>query len=131
MNTLTKQRLWYLCGTAVLFITEVLLALYVQDRLVRPYLGDVLVVVLLYCIVRTALPSGIRLLPLYLFLLAAVVEIGQYLDILSLIGVGANSPLRIVFGTSFSWADMLCYAVGAALCVGIDFLVHRSKNGVP
>ena len=117
-------RLWYLCGTALLLIIEVLIALYVQDNFVRPYLGDVLAVVLLYCVVRTALPTGIRLLPLYLFLLATAVEIAQYLDILSLIGVGENSVLRIVFGSSFSWPDLLCYLAGVAVCAAIDRIKH-------
>lgn len=123
-----SRRLWYLGGAAVLLIAEVLIGLYVRDGFVRPYLGDVLVVVLLYCLVRVALPTGVRLLPLYLFLLAAAVEIAQYLDILSLLGVGAGSPLRVVFGTSFSWADMLCYLAGAAVCAGIDHLLKSKRS---
>lgn len=128
MNTLIKRRLWYLGGAAVLLIAEVLIGLYVRDGFVRPYLGDVLVVVLLYCLVRVALPTGIRLLPLYLFILAAAVETAQYLDILSLLGVGAGSPLRVVFGTSFSWADMLCYLAGAAVCAGVDHLLKPKRS---
>lgn len=123
-----SRRLWYLGGAAVLLIVEVLIGLYVQDGFVRPYLGDVLVVVLLYCILRTAIPTGIRLLPLYLFILAAAVETAQYLDILSLLGVGAHSPLRVVFGTSFSWVDMLCYLAGAAMCAGIDHLLKPKRS---
>lgn len=123
-----SRRLWYLGGAAVLLIAEVLIGLYVRDGFVRPYLGDVLVVVLLYCLVRVALPTGVRLLPLYLFLLAAAVEIAQYLDILSLLGVGAGSPLRVVFGTSFSWADMLCYLAGAAVCAGVDHLLKPKRS---
>ena len=127
----SSARLWYLCGAAVLLIAEVLIALYVRDRFVRPYLGDVLVVVLLYCAVRTAFPGGIRRLPLHLLLLAVMVEIGQACNLLSRLGVPAGSPLHVIFGTSFAWADLLCYAVGAALCVGIDHLVLSDKNGVP
>lgn len=123
-----SRRLGFLAGAAVLLITEVLIGLYVRDGFVRPYLGDVLVVVLLYCLVRVALPTGVRLLPLYLFLLAAAVEIAQYLDILSLLGVGAGSPLRVVFGTSFSWADMLCYLAGAAVCAGVDHLLKPKRS---
>lgn len=123
-----SRRLGFLGGAAVLLIAEVLIGLYVRDGFVRPYLGDVLVVVLLYCLVRVALPTGVRLLPLYLFILAAAVEIAQYLDVLSLLGVGAGSPLRVVFGTSFSWADMLCYLVGAAVCAGIDHLLKPKRS---
>ena len=128
MTAQAKQRLWYLGGTILLLITEVLIALYLHDGFVRPYLGDVLVVVLLYCLVRVLSPTGIRLLPLYLFILAAAVETAQYLDILSLLGVGVHSPLRIIFGTSFSWVDMLCYLAGAAVCAGIDHLLKPKRS---
>lgn len=128
MTPATKRRLGYLAGTALLLITEVLIALYVRDGFVRPYLGDVLVVVLLYSIARTLFPTGMRLLPLYLLLLAAAVEIAQHLDILSLLGIGADSVLRIVFGSVFSWTDMLCYLVGAIICAGVDALVMKGKE---
>ena len=124
-------RLWFLCGGAVLLIIEVLVALFVQDRFVRPYLGDVLVVVLLYCFVRVAVPVGLRGLPLYLLVVAATVEVGQAADLLTRLGVATHSPLRVIFGTSFAWADLACYAAGAALCAGIDRLVQKRKNGVP
>lgn len=48
---------------------EVLIALYVRDRFIRPYVGDMLVVVLVYSFVRIFLPTGIPRMPFYVFLL--------------------------------------------------------------
>ena len=53
---------------AVLFLIEGAIAIWVHDRFVRPYMGDVLVVVLVYCFVRIFRPEGIRHLPAYVFL---------------------------------------------------------------
>ena len=36
----------------ILFVIEVLIALYVRDSIIRPYVGDFLVVIMLYCFVR-------------------------------------------------------------------------------
>ena len=41
-----KKRIFYIISFLVIFCIEVLIALYVRDNFVRPYIGDVLVVVL-------------------------------------------------------------------------------------
>ena len=39
----------YLAASIIVFIIELIIALYVHDRIIRPYIGDMLVVVLVYC----------------------------------------------------------------------------------
>ena len=46
-----KKRIFYIISFLVIFCIEVLIALYVCDNFVRPYIGDVLVVVLVYSFV--------------------------------------------------------------------------------
>ncbi|MBQ9126806.1 MAG: DUF2809 domain-containing protein [Thermoguttaceae bacterium] len=107
---------------------EVLIALYVRDRLVRPYLGDVLVVILLYCLVRSIKPDGLRLLPLTLFLFAAAVEATQAIPLVRLLGWEDIPFLATLLGTSFSWWDMLCYAVGCLFCHLPDWLLQKGAT---
>lgn len=120
-----KLRLGYAGVALLLLLTEVAIALWVHDRFVRPYLGDVLVVILLHAAGRTLRPRGWRWLPLPVFLLAAAVETGQYFHLLTLLGLGDNRFARVLFGTSFSWGDLLCYAAGCLLCAGADAIVRR------
>ena len=42
------KRIGYAIATVVLLLIEVLIAVYVHDAFVRPYIGDVLVVVVIY-----------------------------------------------------------------------------------
>lgn len=126
MNRLNK-RLKYLAAFLILFAAEVLIALFVHDGFVRPYLGDVLVVILLYFFVRIIIPEGIRLLPLYIFLFAAAVEVLQYFDFVDLIGLGGNRIARIILGTTFSFADILCYAAGCLLCGIVPFILKKHR----
>ena len=67
-----KLRIIYAIAFVLLFLTEVYIGLYVRDRFIRPYFGDVLVVILLGCLVRILIPQGLRLLPAYLFLFASI-----------------------------------------------------------
>ena len=110
-----KKRLAYLLATIVLFGIELLIALYVHDRVIRPYVGDVLVVVLLYTFVRIFLPDGVRLLPFYIFLFAAGVELLQFIGIVELLGLSDNRILSVVVGSVFDIKDILCYGIGAVI----------------
>ena len=51
IERMMKKRIFYIISFLVIFCIEVLIALYVRDNFVRPYVGDVLVVVLVYSFV--------------------------------------------------------------------------------
>ena len=110
-----KKRFGYAIAFLVLLITEILIALFVRDDFIRPYGGDILVTVLICAAVRILFPTGIRLLPLWVFLFAAAVEIGQYFDFVTLLGLGNINFFRILLGSTFSVADLICYAAGCLL----------------
>lgn len=112
---LRKKRIAYGIGTVILFITELLIALFFHDDFIRPYVGDVLVVVLIYTFIRVFLPEGVRLLPLYIFLLAAGVEVLQYFRIGEVLGLSDNRVLSVVIGSVFDVKDIVCYGVGCGL----------------
>ncbi|MDR3313606.1 MAG: DUF2809 domain-containing protein [Oscillospiraceae bacterium] len=123
-----RRRLWYALLTALLFAVEVCIALFAHDAFVRPFLGDVLVVILVHCAVRVAFPLRPRLLPLYVFAFACGVEALQGIHILDLLGLSQSAFLTVVVGTSFSWLDILCYLVGCIFCAcGEGFTRKKSR----
>ena len=105
----------YAVSFAVILIIEILIALFVRDSFIRPYGGDILVTILLCCFVRMIFMEKIPLLPLWVFLFAVTVEVLQYFDIVSLLGLGDIKFFVILIGNSFSFADIICYAVGCVL----------------
>ena len=116
----TNKRSFYLAMTVFWLAVEVVIACYVHDRFIRPYVGDVLVVVVVYCFVRIWVPQGVRLLPLYVFLFAAGVEVLQYFHLVGLLGVGNNTFLRVVLGSVFDVKDILCYGIGCVFLEGFE-----------
>ena len=94
MKIRDKQRLGYLAAFLLLVTAEVLIALLVHDAFIRPYFGDVLVVVVIYCFLRVLFPSGVRLLPLYVFLFAATIEGLQYFDLVHLLHLDGSRFFR-------------------------------------
>lgn len=115
----------------ILFVMEILIAVYVHDNFVRPYLGDVLVVALLYFFIRIIIPEKIRFLSIYIYLFAVAVELMQYINLVTILGLENNRLARIIIGSTFDWMDILCYGVGAILLLGGDMIAnqHKWQNG--
>ncbi|KDS23480.1 hypothetical protein M089_4854 [Bacteroides ovatus str. 3725 D9 iii] len=109
----------------MIFCMEVLIALYVRDRFIRPYVGDMLVVVLVYSFVRIFLPMGIPRMPFYVFLFACFVEVLQYFQLVETLGI-TNRVARIVLGSTFDWGDIACYAVGCVFIVLFERICKHS-----
>ena len=109
-----KLSIRYLAAFILVLLAEILIALFVHDRIVRPYIGDVLVMVLMYTFIKIFLRREHRLLPVYLFVFAALVEVLQYFRLAELLGV-ENTVLSIIFGSTFDTRDILCYLAGSVL----------------
>lgn len=95
---------------------EVLIALFVYDAFVRPYFGDVLAVVCVYFFARIFLPEKPRYLSVFVTAFAFVVELVQ----LTTLSEALPSPLSIIVGGTFDFADLGCYLVGGVVCFLID-----------
>lgn len=121
------KRFSYFLIFCSLMAVEVCIALFVHDSFIRPYVGDMLVTLLLCCMARVVIPDQVRLLPLYVFLFAACVEIGQYFDVVALMGLEDNRLISIALGRTFSWLDLVCYTVGCVVASGLDAIIGRIR----
>ena len=72
-----NKRIAYGIATFILLIIEVLIALFVHDAFIRPYIGDVLVVIVIYTFVRIFIQERFVFLPLFVFIFATLVEVLQ------------------------------------------------------
>lgn len=110
-----RKRSKYCIAFFLLLLTEVLIALFVHDDFIRPYVGDVLVVIVIYCFIRIWIPEKCRMLSLYIFLFAAAVEGLQYLNLTERLGLKPGTFLAVLIGSVADWKDVVCYAVGCIL----------------
>lgn len=126
MLTFNKK---YFGLSILIFITEVLIALFVHDTIIRPYIGDVLVVILMYCFIKSFLKLPVLTLAIFVLLFSFSIEFLQYLHIVEKLGLQKSKIAKTVIGTSFAWADILCYIVGFIVILIIE--KHLSiKNNV-
>lgn len=106
---------FYRWSALTLFITEVIIAIYVPGTsFIRHAFGDFLVVILIYCFIKGLIDINPTGLIIGVLLFAYTVEVAQYFHIADLLGI-ENNVLRIIVGTSFSWNDQLMYTLGCLL----------------
>nr|WP_295928751.1 DUF2809 domain-containing protein [uncultured Dyadobacter sp.] len=118
----------YLTGALAIFVLEVLIALFVRDELIRPWGGDFLVVLLLYCLVRGCTHWNVIVAALVVLLFAWMVEILQYVQIISVMGLEGNNFARTIIGTSFSWGDILAYTLGVGFVLGMERMTGNFRR---
>lgn len=108
-----------------LFLIEVVIALFVRDRFVRPYLGDVLAVILVYAGLRAVFRIAVTPAAAIALLVAIAVELGQFFHLLDLLNLQHNRLARIVLGYGFELRDFAAYAAGALIVLIAERLRAR------
>ncbi|WP_284462414.1 DUF2809 domain-containing protein [Chryseobacterium sp.] len=116
----------YFLISIFIFLIEVLIATKLKDVFfVRAYLGDVIVVILLYTLVKSFFRVDNQKLIGGILIFSCMVEFAQYFNIAEKLGFREGSLMYIVIGNSFSWIDILCYAAG---CLLIYLFVKMTEN---
>lgn len=126
MNTM-RARLKYGLICLSLLVVEILIAKF-GSGILRGYVGDVLVIPLIYFFLRALVwPRhshwAVYGLPFLTYLLGWVAELLQALHLIDHLGIDVNSPLGIALGGVPDWKDGLCYYLGLVL-IGVFLAVE-------
>lgn len=124
-----KKRIPYITGFFLLLIVEVLIAIFIHGGFIRNYMGDVIVVWVVYCFVKMFLINANNYLTaIGVMIFAFLVEFLQYIHIVDILGLGDITFFRVLIGTSFSVIDLVCYSVGTAVTLTVIFLHAKYKK---
>jgi hypothetical protein len=128
-----RFKLSYFLLTLGLTGVEIFIGACMHDAVIRPYGGDLLVVILLYCLVRSFWNVPVVPLSLGVLVFSYLEETGQYFHLADRLGFTRPSLVRVLIGTYFTWTDMLSYTLGIGLVLGAEGLKrnlcdHLSKK---
>lgn len=114
-----------------LFLLLVLMALYVKDRIVRPFFGDTLAVIWLYYTMRAVVNISPFRLSIVVLAIAFCVEFAQYFNVVELLGMQDIKVAKIILGSTFDVMDLLAYSVGWLIIVAITaYSSSRRPSGL-
>ncbi|MEO6719595.1 MAG: DUF2809 domain-containing protein [Ferruginibacter sp.] len=132
MTTILKFNKVYFALTVLLFGIEILIAKFAHDQIIRPYVGDLLVVILIYSFVKSFLNTPYLVTALAVLVFSYAVEILQYFHVVNKLGLEHSKYARIVIGTSFEWIDLIAYTLGIALVIYIESTLasRKQKTGI-
>ncbi len=119
-SSISASRITYLFAALLLFCVEVLIALFVHDDIIRPHIGDLLVVIMIYCFSRAIFNWSVWKAAIITLLFTYAIETLQYFNVVKLLGLQRFALARIVIGTYFSWVDMLAYTVGIIIVLVVE-----------
>lgn len=118
------KRHYFIVAIIILFV-EVIIALFIHDRIIRPYLGDFLVVILIYCFVKSFLNTPAWSTALSVLLFSYAVELSQYFHIINKLGLQNSKLAHIIMGTSFGWVDLAMYTAGIAVVLFAERILNN------
>lgn len=106
---------------SIIFLIEVGIALFIHDQFIRPYLGDYLVIFLLYYFTASFVKTRPTYIIIGILLFSYLIEMLQFLNIVDYFQI-KNKILRIVIGNTFSFEDLIIYTLA-----GISLYLFKSR----
>lgn len=117
----------YFILTLILFLIEVLIGIYAHDVFIRPFGGDFLVVILIYCFLKSFVNIPSNTIAICVLIFSYLVEASQYFHLIDVLGLENSMAARLILGTFFSWIDILMYTLGMGLVLIVE--TTKNKNG--
>lgn len=96
----------------ILFIIEVCIAYFLKTGFIRHTVGDFLVVIMLYCLLKSFLIIKPMQSALIVLIIAFIVEFMQLTSFLEWFNLQDNNMAKIIFGSTFHVSDLVAYTLG-------------------
>jgi DNA integrity scanning protein DisA with diadenylate cyclase activity len=103
-----------------LLVIELLIGTYLHDAFIRPLGGDFLVVILIYCFIKSFIDAPIFKTAIGVLIFSYAVEISQYFHLVKILGLQHSRVALLILGNSFSYYDLLCYTLGILLVLFVE-----------
>jgi ABC-type Fe3+-siderophore transport system permease subunit len=126
MFTFNKKYFYF---TLLLFLIEICIAVFINDTFIRPFIGDVLVVILIYCFVRAFWNIQSSIIALSVLAFSYIIEILQYFNFVKKLGLQNNKILAVALGSTFDWKDIIAYTIGIIVVLWLENRTNTKVKG--
>ena len=124
-----KRAIYFLIFLFLLGL-EIAIATYLKTGFIRAFRGDLLVVILLYCLLLSILKPSVKTGLLLTLAIAFAIELLQLINLTRFFPQEYKQLATLVLGSHFSWLDLLMYVLGIVVA-GITELVLHKRYSLP
>lgn len=117
------KRSYYITAFILLFSIEFAIATWSKGGFIRGYLGDLLVVILVYAGLMMISKLHVKRGILATAIIALTIELLQLINLTQYFEGNAKKVAILVLGSHFSWLDLFMYALG----ILVIWLLERFK----
>ncbi len=117
----------YLISFIILFVIEFAIAYFHFNPFIRGFLGDVLVILLLYSFLKIFIKNNVLKTAISVLVFACVVELLQFFKLAEKINIQSEILLTIL-GSIFDFWDLLAYFLGFVSILLIEKILIKNED---
>lgn len=117
----------YLIVFIFLFITEIAIAYFHFNSFIRGFLGDMLVILLLYSFLKIFIRNQVLKTSISVLAFAYVVELLQLFKLTEKLNIHSEILLTII-GSVFDWRDLIAYTLGFLVILLIEKKIIKHED---
>lgn len=118
----------YFIATVFVFLTEVLIAKYLNDDFIRPYVGDTIATIFVYLFLMSFIRIKGNWAVLIALLFSYLIEFSQHVNLIGFLGLSENKAAILLIGKNASWEDIIAYTAGALIILFSSKLSKLTSN---
>ena len=108
-----------------LLIIEVLIATFLTDGFIRYTFGDYLIVILLYCFLKSFINASSFTIAISVLLFAFSIEFLQLMNLLEILKLDNNHLAKIILGSTFHISDLVAYTLGIITVLIMEYKIYK------
>lgn len=109
----------------IFLLIEIAIAVFLKTGFIRYTFGDYLVVILLYCGIKSFFNIKPIQASTLVLCIAYSIEILQFFNLLQLLGLESNTFAKLILGSTFHFEDIIAYTLGI---LTILFIEHKYNS---
>jgi len=116
----------YFIGFLIILIAEIIIASFLSDGFIRFTFGDFLVVMLVYCFVKSFINLKPTTAAISVLIFTFVVEFFQLFNFIELLNLQNNHIAKLILGSTFQIGDLIAYTLGVFTIIIIESKIKSS-----
>jgi hypothetical protein len=101
-------------------MVEASIAYYLESGFIRHTFGDVLAVIMVYCLLKSFIKINPKIIALIVLVVSFCVEYLQYFKLIKRLELQDNEIANLILGNTYHVLDLLAYIIGITIVLVLE-----------